>query len=209
VSEYLVYDRVNVVVVDWLSGSAPPYTQACANIRLIGAIVGRFIIDLEKYFGIPPAHVHVIGHSLGAQLAGYMGEYLKSRGRILGRITGMDPAEPSFEGTDPLVRLDPTDAALVDVIHSDAGPIITGGLGMYQPVGHFDFYPNGGISMPGCGTGFVDSVAMEDGNIPYGFRRHIGCNHARAYEYFTESINSMCPFMAIQCSSWEEYWLGN
>ncbi|CAL4075260.1 unnamed protein product, partial [Meganyctiphanes norvegica] len=63
--------------------------------------------------------------------------------------------------------------------------------------------------MPGCGTGFIDAVAIEEGNVPYGLRRHIGCNHIRAYEYFTESINSMCPFMAIECASWEAYWIGN
>lgn len=40
---------------------------------------------------------------------------------------GLDPAEPSFEGTDPAVRLDPTDAAFVDVIHTDCGPIVAGG----------------------------------------------------------------------------------
>ena len=34
---------MNVFVVDWVGGSGPPYTQAVANIRLVGAIVGRFI----------------------------------------------------------------------------------------------------------------------------------------------------------------------
>ncbi|ROT62374.1 putative pancreatic triacylglycerol lipase-like [Penaeus vannamei] len=127
-AEYLLYDDLNVVVVDWLSGSGPPYTQAVANIRLIGAIIGRLVLDLEEYFGVPPSAVHLVGHSLGAQLGGYTGEYLKGRGAKLGRITGLDPAEPYFEGTDPVVRLDPLDATLVDVIHTDAGPIITGGM---------------------------------------------------------------------------------
>ncbi|KAK7080492.1 hypothetical protein SK128_009156, partial [Halocaridina rubra] len=47
VSEYLIYDDLNVIVVDWLSGSGPPYTQTVANIRLIGSVVGRFILDLR------------------------------------------------------------------------------------------------------------------------------------------------------------------
>lgn len=63
--------------------------------------------------------------------------------------------------------------------------------------------------MPGCGRHFIDAVAKEQGNIPYGLRRFIGCNHIRSYEYFTESINSECPFLSIQCSSWEGYWKGN
>lgn len=37
---------------------------------------------------------------------------------------GLDPAEPCFEGTPELVRLDPSDAQFVDVIHTDAAPII-------------------------------------------------------------------------------------
>ena len=34
-------------------------------------------------------------------------------------VLGLDPADPYFQGTDPVVRLDPTDAAFVDVIHTD------------------------------------------------------------------------------------------
>lgn len=37
---------------------------------------------------------------------------------------GLDPAEPCFEGTPELVRLDPSDALFVDVIHTDAAPVI-------------------------------------------------------------------------------------
>lgn len=33
---------------------------------------------------------------------------------------GLDPAGPYFEGTPPEVRLDPSDADFVDVIHSNA-----------------------------------------------------------------------------------------
>ena len=37
-----------------------------------------------------------------------------------GVLLGLDPAGPYFEGTPPEVRLDPTDANFVDVIHSNA-----------------------------------------------------------------------------------------
>lgn len=39
----------------------------------------------------------------------------------------MDPAQPHFSNTDPLVRLDPTDATFVDVIHTDSIDQVTGG----------------------------------------------------------------------------------
>lgn len=67
-----------------------------------------------------PNDVHLIGHSLGAHTAGYAGE--KLRGNI-GRITGLDPAEPYFQGMPSHVRLDYTDAQLVDVIHTDGKSI--------------------------------------------------------------------------------------
>lgn len=39
-------------------------------------------------------------------------------------ITGLDPAQPYFQGTPPEVRLDKTDAEFVDVIHTDSAPTI-------------------------------------------------------------------------------------
>ena len=47
-------------------------------------------------------------------------------GMVLGRITGLDPADPHFEETDPIVRLDETDAYYVDIIHTDANPLLSG-----------------------------------------------------------------------------------
>ena len=32
-SELLVHGDYNIIIVDWLTGSGPPYTQAVANIR--------------------------------------------------------------------------------------------------------------------------------------------------------------------------------
>lgn len=40
------------------------------------------------------------------------------------RLSGLDPAEPCFQGTPEEVRLDPSDAMFVDVIHTDALPIV-------------------------------------------------------------------------------------
>ena len=57
--------------------------------------------------------------------SGYAGERVAG----LGRITGLDPAEPFFQFMPPSVRLDPTDALLVDVIHTDADSIFNLGAG--------------------------------------------------------------------------------
>lgn len=66
--------------------------------------------------GLDLSQVHLIGHSLGAQVAGYAGRKLEGK---VGRITGLDPAGPMFEHLPPSVRLDPTDAQFVDVIHTN------------------------------------------------------------------------------------------
>ncbi len=57
---------------------------------------------------------------------------------------GLDPAGPLFEGYDPTVRLDEGDALYVDVVHSNGESLIVGGFGISEPIGHVDFYPNGG-----------------------------------------------------------------
>lgn len=46
----------------------------------------------------------------------------------------------------------------VDVIHSNGENLILGGLGSWQPMGHVDFYPNGGRMQKGCTNLFVGAV---------------------------------------------------
>ena len=189
VDEALIYDDLNVFVVDWVGGSGPPYSQAANNIRLVGVMVAHLILFLQQQVGIRPERCHMVGHSLGAHLAGYTGSYLNERGLKLGRITGtypetssgdinvtcfndfssgLDPADPYFENTERMIRLDSTDALFVDVIHTDAAPFITGGLGLMQLSGHVDFYPNGGVQQPGCGESVLDSIEKEQGSVIYG-----------------------------------------
>ena len=129
-------------------------------------------------------------------------------GLTLGRITGLDPAEPHFEWTPEVVRLDPSDAYYVDAIHTDAKPIMSLGLGMWEACGHKDFYPNGGRVMAGCDTGVAGAILQENGNLAYTLRRLLSCNHIRAYEFFTESINSDCQFIGVECGSWLEFYNG-
>ena len=85
--------------------------------------------------------------------------------RIFILILGLDPAEPHFSNTSPLVRLDPTDADFVTAIHTDCSPFISGGLGISQPVAHIDFFPNGGRNQPGCNEGVFNSITLEKGSF--------------------------------------------
>lgn len=109
------------------------------------------------------------GHSLGAQTLGAAGrEFKKKTGYPLGRITGLDPANPCFYHKDivddRLKSLSKFDARLIDVIHTNGGY-----LGVQRKIGHMDFYPNGGSEQAGC-----------DSNIK--------CSHERAPVYFDRTV---------------------
>nr|CAD7443508.1 unnamed protein product [Timema bartmani] len=203
--ELLKHADWNVVVVDWAGGSLPLYTQATANTRLVGLEVAYFINYLQSTFGLDPADVHLIGHSLGAHTAGYAGERIVG----LGRITGLDPAEPFFQGMPTIARLDPSDAKLVDVIHTDGKSIFLLGYGMSQPCGHIDFYPNNGKEQPGCDLAEtpLPLTLIRDG-LEEASRVLVACNHIRAIKLFIDSINTKCPYVAHRCDSYQHFLQG-
>ncbi|XP_037660562.1 pancreatic triacylglycerol lipase isoform X1 [Choloepus didactylus] len=195
-------ESVNCICVDWKGGSRTGYTQASQNIRVVGAEVAYFVEVLQSNFRYSLSDVHIIGHSLGAHTAGEAGRRLNG---AVGRITGLDPAEPCFEGTPELVRLDPSDASFVDVIHTDAAPIIPNlGFGMSQTVGHLDFFPNGGIQMPGCKKNILSQIVDIDG-IWEGTRDFVACNHLRSYKYYSDSILNPDGFAGFSCVSYDSF----
>ncbi|KAG9466636.1 hypothetical protein GDO78_016339, partial [Eleutherodactylus coqui] len=122
---------------------------------------------------------------------------------------GLDPAEPYFQETPIEVRLDPSDASFVDVIHTDAAPMIPNlGFGMSQLVGHLDFFPNGGEEMPGCQKNALSQIVDIDG-IWQGTRDFVACNHLRGYKYYTESIRTPDAFAGFPSSSYNSFKSGS
>ncbi|XP_064115951.1 pancreatic triacylglycerol lipase-like [Macrobrachium nipponense] len=204
------YD-VNIIWIDWTDGSLVLYNRAVANSLLVSLEITHFLKWLRDNMGLNPADIHLIGHSLGSHIAGYVGEKIPG----LGRITGLDPAEPFFQHLPSTVRLDPSDANFVDVIHTDSDSIfnIGQGFGLRQPVGHVDFYPNDGKRQPGCEAPLAVpfrrmSRKTSLKNVWNAVENMIGCNHKRAVELFTDSIKSQCPYMAFHCDSYEDYMSG-
>lgn len=123
--------------------------------------------------------LYVIGHSLGGHVVGYTGKNVE-KGRI-NTIYGLDPAGPLFSIEDPNERLANTDAYYVETIHTDIGK-----YGFTLPIGVTSFYPNNGNKQPGCSA--VDDL--------------FGCSHARAYEFFSESI-IMNNFVPTHCKNFK------
>ncbi|XP_026751482.1 pancreatic lipase-related protein 2-like [Galleria mellonella] len=202
-------DAATVIVLDWRGGAQPPYGQAVANIRLVGVMTAHLIHNIYEILGLSSLdNFHYIGHSLGAHLGGYCGHALQKKFNLkLGRITGLDPAAPYFSKTVTLVRLDRSDAKYVDIIHSNAMPLYLSGFGISEPIGHVDFYPNGGSTQPNCKSG---KSQQSDGDDMYrNVVGYVSCNHERSHAYFTESISPSCPFLGIQCDSYESFLDGN
>ncbi|XP_017026113.1 pancreatic triacylglycerol lipase [Drosophila kikkawai] len=162
----------------------PCYFSAVQNLPLVSQCLAQLINNLVDRNIVPNENIHIIGFSLGGQVAGQTANYLK---RKLKRITGLDPAKPMFVLAGNTSRLDPGDAEFVDVIHTNVF-----GRGILSPMGHVDFYPNvGSILQPGCREESPDSPGS--------------CSHDRAPQFYAESINSTTGFWGRQCTSWLAY----
>ena len=73
-----------MIVVVWTRGAFGVYTQAVANTRVVGAVIANMVNTLHSAAGVDFGNVHLVGHSLGAQVCGYAGERLPGLGRITG-----------------------------------------------------------------------------------------------------------------------------
>lgn len=220
---------VNVIRVDWVEGSRKiDYTQSATDTQTIGSITTCLVEQIyasygEDYMDRIGTHVHCIGHSLGAQICGYLGRNLRlnpEAGRPA-RITGLDPAEPYFGyGTLPEVSLERTDALFVDIVHSDVlhfrDALISlnpQGFGIWEAVGHVDFYPNNGTGHPGCDQGVLSQISGLD--FMDGVRDFVACNHMRSHKFFLEGIklesvkgNQKCKFSSYECNSYNDLLAG-
>ncbi|XP_031341067.1 pancreatic triacylglycerol lipase-like [Photinus pyralis] len=187
-NEYLKRGDFNIVQVDWASLASGSYFTAARNTAIVGANLGELVANLRQN----SVKVHLIGHSLGAHVAGHAGRRVfKSLGNSrVGRITGLDPAGPLFESPRLLRGLTRTDAEIVDVIHTDGGM-----FGCKNPLGTVDFYPNGGVRhQPGCSPSDLRTELRSLHDIVF-------CSHEKSYGYFIESINNRV-FEGRKCNSW-------
>ncbi|CAN8020199.1 unnamed protein product [Ixodes persulcatus] len=191
----LAEEHCNVIIVDWEGGAKTlNYIKAAGNTALVGREISLLLQRLIKSHqgALRPADIHLIGFSLGGQAVGFAGRHFQKDTRsLIGRITALDPAGPLFDDTE--VSVSSKDAEYVDAIHTSGGEkIISGQLGIDRPVGHVDFYPNGGKKQPGCPP--LD----------------LTCDHNRATLFFLESIkNKRCRFVSSPCQGGFSAFLDN
>lgn len=90
----------NIVSVDWEPGAEPPYAQAVANARVVALEIILFIKALTvmlfkllcfdcnrnilQNFGICANGIKIVGHGVGAHIAGYVGAEIKGINKIIG-----------------------------------------------------------------------------------------------------------------------------
>lgn len=189
---YLSRGEYNVILVNWAKlAGLPWYVTAVRNTRIVGPQLARLVEWLAARGAVSLPDLHVIGFSLGAEIAGFMGKALSPR--KVGRITGLDAAYPLYMNTGSESHLARTDATFVDVIHTDGGI-----LGFPDPLGHVDFYPNGGKpEQPGCNleNAFQRSLSRF-------INQYIACGHHRAWMFYAESVTNPFGFPASRCAKW-------
>ncbi|CAN9498469.1 unnamed protein product [Ophioblennius macclurei] len=178
----------NVVVVDWVYGASFAYNLVVENYKEVAVQISILINELQKH-GCQLEYFHFIGVSLGAHVAGFVGTLFEGK---IGRITGLDPAGPMFKGADTFDRLDPSDAQFVDAIHTDSDY-----FGISIPVGHVDFFLNGGKDQAGCARSRFPSM--------YGY---VICDHMRALHVYMSALNGSCSLLGVPCSSYEDFLQG-
>ncbi|XP_067005268.2 pancreatic triacylglycerol lipase [Anabrus simplex] len=213
----------NVFVVDWKDGadhSVFTYPQAAANSAVVAAELAKYV----SYLNVTNRYVHLIGHSLGAHIAGMAAKRHKNRGYFpVARITGLDPANQLFDYAESKFRLDVDDAMFVDVIHTNAG-----GLGITQEVGDVDFFVNGGTKQPMCSwipfrdaENYIENIDDDDDDYYYYYYDEYDfddygdddddiatkdrkfnifkvnpCSHSMSIQFFLESLKY------LNCSHW-------
>jgi len=200
----LTADNLNVIITDWSKGNGLPYTQATANTQIVGAEIAILVNKLLGEFNTTAAKFHCIGHSLGSHICGYAGQRIIG----LGKITGLDPAGPYFENTDPLVRLDTTDAVLVEAIHTDGAANLKLGLGLIQSVGHIDYFPNGGKDQPNCPQDSSKLLSAIFGLLTLDvdtIEKETSCSHLAALQFYIDSIKNACKYTAFPCKSQADF----
>lgn len=202
----LILDNVdaNVFIVDWSGGAKPmvpiDYGASVSNTQYVANLLSEFIQLLLLMSGQSDAgKFHLIGHSLGAHISGFIGYNVGS----VNEIMALDPAGPCFtaksqaesesaEDTGLLHkakrRLSPESANFVLALHTD-----TTLFGLNENCAHYDVYVNGGIKQPKCGatspsSRFMDLIKL---NFKNAFDFNIACAHSYAHNLLDTFINFM------------------
>lgn len=217
--------RMCVIGIDWKRGAGArifndlatnAYAQAAANTITVGRITGLLMYLLTIKNQTTDKQIHLIGHSLGSQVAHFASlwfqelmrqksAYKNSSVPKFRRISGLDPAARHFRGY-PGAHLQRDDAAFVDVIH-------TSSVHRFKINRH---YEEKQIAFPTLLELITDPLPLDLIAMAYGDPNELGavdfypnggsapqpgciplpgvtCSHSAAVSYFIDSLNSSIP----------------
>ncbi|KAG4068612.1 hypothetical protein HA402_004953 [Bradysia odoriphaga] len=187
---YLTNGTFNIFALDWCEAAANDrYDVVVQKVEPLARAVALFIDRWNLQKGIQFSKIHLVGHSVGALMAGSVGKYTRGwsgQTKIIDRITGLDPA---IIGND---FLHGRYARFVDIIHTDAN-----GFGNRRNTGHVDFWPNNGVAVqPGCPSSMASRsnviTDIDSWRIIRVIDIHIlltgGCSHNRSVLLYAESV---------------------
>jgi len=189
----------NLIFMDWSNLARQlNYYDSVANVPKAGQRLAQLLVTLRNSNLITDFHnVHITGLSLGAHVVAFASTIsAQIVGEQIGRISGLDPAGPGFVGKPLDQRLDSSDAAFVDVMHTNAGRSINQFkyFGYPDSIGHVDFWPSGGSTQPQCTIPLLGEV--------------IGvCSHSKAADYFASTILGR-QYIGCPCANWSTYQKG-
>ena len=165
---YHTNGNYNVIATDWSVVSTHDEDYVVSAVDSVGNEIGTFIVQFSQTNVEFLSDVHLIGSSVGAQVAGAAGKAVINKGEKVGRITGLDPTEPK-----DLKILNEDDAEFVDVIHTtvDVGAV---------KIGTADFYIVDGNGRPIC---YKKGNESDNSTLQGGY--------ARWYQFFFW-VNSLC-----------------
>ncbi|XP_032663027.1 phospholipase A1-like [Odontomachus brunneus] len=192
-SEALVEKGVTVFSLDWTDAACTTglplvkflaYPAAVINTRKIGELMASYVVSLNQKCSVPVNNIRFFGHSLGAHVCGFASKHIQESGYSRQKIPlliGFDPAQPLFMLNKCEDRLCKQDADLVIALHTST-------LGMTRPIGHTDFYFNGGSLQPKCPL-------------------NIACSHSSAVLYLAKIIeDGTCKFPSVPMSYPDVIW---
>lgn len=189
VAAYGRRNKENLLSLSWIYYCGGSYVEATGNVEKVGLYVANKIFEMDGK-GFDLSKLHIVGHSLGAQLAGTIGRKLQlisGNSKVLSRITGLDPANIFFTPVQTWVTdqsLHSSDARFVDIIHTDYGL-----YGTTHSMGHANFFPNGGRRyQPGC-----PSTLFSDDEW---------CSHQRSWLFWSESLVGNKQFVGRKASNY-------
>lgn len=174
VAKWLELGDYNVITVSWPSSNRFSYKTAAGNLPFVARQITIFLHYLTRTFDSSLKDrkflhgLHLIGHSLGAHMAGFVGYEL---GGQAARITGLDPAGPEFDKFTDESRLDEKDAQFVDVFHTNAGQLSYMKFAATAPVGIFwQVIKN----IPLVASWWTDRYSNEGDTAWFGYEQPLG-----------------------------------